>query len=86
MSDAPWKASDIPDIEILSLIEAHMLDHRQPFAYQVLAARGVPGKVVAAKYEKLDRRGFLEVGTSVRTGWLSDKGEAHLASLRTRQP
>jgi hypothetical protein len=71
------KASDIPDGEILQLIDQHTR-FGGAFAYEVLIAAGYPEKVVYAKYEKLSRRGLIDWGVSMRTGWLTDKGKALL--------
>lgn len=40
-----------------------------------------PVKLIMAKMEQLDRRGLLEVGVSLRTAWLTDKGMARLIEL-----
>ena len=57
-----------------------------PYPHEYFAERGIPEKVVYAKMAKLDRRGLLEVGVSLRTAWLSDKGEALLAALEATRP
>jgi hypothetical protein len=37
-------------------------------------------KAVAVKAEELVSRGYMECGVSARTGWLTEKGRAALAS------
>lgn len=50
-----------------------------PFPYQALAIEtGQPEKVCYRAMERADKRGLIEVGTSLRTGWLSAKGKALL--------
>lgn len=47
-----------------------------PFPYEALAAQtGQPEKVCYRAMERAERRGLIEVGTSLRTGWLSEKGK-----------
>lgn len=84
MDDRKPKAADIPDVEILSLIDAHSRDRSPPWAFEVLMARGIPEKVVYAKYRQLDRRKprIIECGVSLRTAWLTDEGRRLLATLR----
>lgn len=71
------KASDIDERELLQMIAEHEAG-RLP--YDVLVSRGIPEKVVYAKYEKLDRRGLIEYGVSLRTAWLTAAGAARLQS------
>jgi hypothetical protein len=68
-------------LEILSLIEARMRDKSEPFAYEVLYSR-YPPKKVDRKFESICRKGYIEFGVSVRTGWLTGKGMAKLYELR----
>lgn len=78
MSDQPKarrpKCSDIPDRLILELChEFHDGSHANPTPDEALS-RLFPAKVVLAKMGKLQDRGLIEVGVSLRTGWLTDKG------------
>lgn len=40
-----------------------------------------PEKVVLCKMEKLEDKGLLEVGVSLRCAWLTDKGKELLSSM-----
>lgn len=73
------KASDISELEMLEAFEAKRLPMDETFA-------AFPGKVVYAKMDKLDRRGYIEFGLNIRWGWLTDKGKARLAELRATKP
>lgn len=54
-----------------------------PWPYELLAQRtGQPEKVCFRAMERAVNRGLLEYGVSVRTAWLTDNGEALLASDR----
>lgn len=41
-------------------------------------------KVVDAKIDKCDRKGYIEYGVSQRSGWLSKKGEAKLSKIKDK--
>lgn len=48
-----------------------------PFPYDILVAMtGQPWKVCYRAMERAHRRGFIEYGVSLRTGWLTDAGKA----------
>lgn len=50
-----------------------------PFPYEALAAStGQPEKVCYRAMERAEKRGLIEYGVSLRTGWLTDKGKALL--------
>lgn len=52
-----------------------------PFPYEALAAQtGQPERVCYRALERAERRGLIEYGVSLRTGWLTDKGRAVLAA------
>lgn len=80
-------AKDINEQEFLAIINAYWAAVRageEPemvMPYKVWVARGFPEKVVYAKYDKMMRKGYLEYGVSLRTAWLSEKGEDRLAEL-----
>lgn len=74
------KASDLPDREVLEVIRRHW-DEGGPWVDEHYASLDVPFKVVLAKLAKLDKRGLLEWGTSLRTAWLSPEGRAALEQL-----
>ena len=72
-------AKDIPDAIALAACDCVAGGKEPP--YSQLMARGFPEKVVYAKLAKLERRGFIEYGVSLRTGWLTDAGRAALQRL-----
>ena len=72
LTEQRMQAKDIPDSSLLALLQAQGQGH--PFAYRVLYDEGVPPKVVEAKFERFHRRGWIEYGVSLRTGWLTPKG------------
>jgi hypothetical protein len=50
-----------------------------PFPYEALAAEtGQPEKVCFRATERAERRGLIEYGVSLRTGWLTATGRALL--------
>lgn len=50
-----------------------------PFPYEALAAStGQPEKVCYRAMERAERRGLIEYGTALRTGWLTAEGRALL--------
>lgn len=71
---------DIPDALVLF---AHMIARQSPFEvfpYDYLMAwTGEPFKVCWAAMERAYDHGLLDVGVSLRTGWLSDKGKQLIA-------
>jgi DNA-binding PadR family transcriptional regulator len=73
------KASDISEREMLEAFEARRLPMDKTFA-------AFPEKVVYAKMDKLDRKGFIEFGLNIRWGWLTEKGKARLEELRSSSP
>ncbi|MFG2677000.1 hypothetical protein [Streptomyces sp. NPDC048445] len=83
------KRSDITTLALLRAID----DHRTrpvppgkrrwelPGAWWTLCAV-YPEKVVTAAYIREDDRGHLDCGVSLRTSWLTDKGDAKLTDLK----
>lgn len=52
---------------------------RTPFPYETLSTQtGEPEKVCFRAMERAERRGLIDYGVSLRTGWLTEKGEALL--------
>lgn len=50
-----------------------------PFPYETLAAEtGQPEKVCYRAMQRAERRGLVEYGTSLRTGWLTPAGKTLL--------
>lgn len=55
-----------------------------PFPYEALALEtGQPEKVCYRAMERADRRGLIECGVSLRTGWLTKAGAELLAREET---
>lgn len=49
------------------------------FPYEILSEwTGQPEKVCYRAMERDELRGYIECGVSLRTGWLTDKGEEYL--------
>lgn len=76
------KAADISELELLRAVRAFHAKRQGPPDEELR----FPPKVVEAKMRKLERRGLLEVGVSLRTAWLSPAGEAYLAELEVNDP
>lgn len=75
------KTSDISDREILEAVEAF---HASTFGQtpdEALAAK-YPVKVIMSKMNKMDTRGLIDYGVSLRGAWITDKGRDYLKSLR----
>lgn len=57
------------------------------YPYQLLSAwTGEPEKVCYRAMERADRRGLIEYGVSLRTGWLTEKGIQLLLDSVTPTP
>jgi hypothetical protein len=57
------------------------------FPYDFLMEEtGAPFKVCYRAMERAERRGLIDYGVSLRTGWLTDKGIVLLLSHSTRNP
>ena len=68
------KTSDITDAQVCRAY-AEWQDSRDLFADQVLMLMtNAPEKVALRATERAARRGLVEYGVSLRTGWLTDKG------------
>lgn len=82
-ADRP-KAEQIPDAEILGIIEAHhprIGQARGPNPVLALAER-FPEKVVMAKLEKLVHRGFIEPWSDLDEAPLTQSGRDYLRRAR----
>lgn len=83
------KRSDITTLALLSAIDDHRTRREQtgaapwelPGAWWTLCAV-YPEKVVTAAYAREEDSGHLDCGVSLRTAWLTDKGQAELAKLK----
>ena len=69
------KRSDISDYEILSCIK------EQKDTPDVILGKKYPFKVIMAKMEQLENRGYLDCGVSLRTAWLTNKGKEYLKGM-----
>lgn len=55
-----------------------------PYPYEALAVEtGQPEKVCYRAMERAERRGLIECGVSLRTGWLTAEGTALLSQCRS---
>ena len=88
MSKIRRSAKDIDEMSALGMIDAYSTavhaGEEPPFdvPWLVWVARGFHENVVSAKYDKFDRKGYMDYGVSLRTGWLTEKGKARLEELR----
>lgn len=74
------KRSDISDLEVCQAVQAYQDDDSEfPYA-RLMRLRGAPYKVAYAACERAADNGLIECGVSLRTGWLTEKGKALLAS------
>lgn len=65
----------ISDLAVVRAVAAYSTT-RMAFPYETLAdAFGCSQKVAYRACERACRHGLLEYGTSLRTGWLTDKGK-----------
>ncbi len=78
------KTSDVSDREVLRAYVQAISEQFERYPYEILMARhpGLPQKVAYAAMERSHRRGLVSFGTSLRTGWLTNKG----VSLLTGEP
>jgi len=70
------KRSDISDLEILQIC------YEGKDTPDIVLSNKYPVKVIMAKLEQLYDKGYLECGVSLRTAWLTDKGEEYLQGLK----
>ena len=75
---------DISDAQVCAAVQAFRdRDLDPPWPYEALAIEtGQPEKVCYRAMERAERRGLIDVGVSLRAGWLSEKGKALLAEAR----
>lgn len=65
-------------LDCLRIAEARELNKWEPL-YVAMCSK-YSEKIVTRKMLELSRRGYIEYGVSVRTGWLTDKGKLALAT------
>jgi hypothetical protein len=70
----------VPVVEVLTAVKKRQLGIDDRFPYQQLSDK-YPEKVVYAKMEKLARDGLIGYGVSLRTGWITPKGQAYIDAL-----
>lgn len=76
------KRSDINDYEVC-LAVAEYQRTRGDFPYEILAEKfDCDEKLSFAACERAAERGLIEYGVSLRTGWLTEKGEALLVASK----
>lgn len=69
---------DITDRQVCLAVKAFRdRDLGLPWPYEALAIEtGQPEKVCYRAMERANQRGLLDYGVSLRTAWLTEKGEA----------
>ena len=71
---------DLTDKQVLEAMRDSKATHFTLWPYELLAQRtGQTEKVCYRAMERADAHGLIEYGVSLRTGWLTQKGEALLA-------
>ena len=72
-----FKRSDITDFQVCQAYWVkHAIYRDMMFATEILEAEtGMPIKVVYAAIERAASRGYVEYGTSLRSGWLTTTGQ-----------
>lgn len=76
-----FSLKDIPIEEVLIQQQKWWDNKSLPFTYEVLAEKYGSEKLVYKKMEQLDNLGYLEYGVSLRTAWLTKKGEEFLKNV-----
>lgn len=76
-----WKRENITTEQVLS-VYARPLEDRYPADQVIAAETSAPIKVVWAAMRREEDAGHLDYGSSLRGGWLTDKGKRTLAELR----
>jgi hypothetical protein len=75
---------DVSDVEVLRAYRDWRADprcHHERWPYDLLVERtGQPLKVCYRAMERADRRGLIDYGVSLRTGWLTPEGAALLSA------
>lgn len=70
---------DITDLQVLQAQYRWQRNRSGPWAYEILAAEtGECEKVCYRAMERAESRGLLDHGVSLRTAWLTEKGESLL--------
>lgn len=70
---------DISDKQVCEAVKFSKENDFTPWPYEILAkVTGQPEKVCCRAIERACDRGYLDYGVSLRTAWLTDKGESLL--------
>lgn len=70
------KTSDITDLEVCEAVQKAHENLWKEYAYQIIAKkRGCAEKVAYRAMERASDHGLINFGVSLRTGWLTDKGQ-----------
>jgi hypothetical protein len=75
-----YQLKDIPIREVLEQQRRWQKNKELPYTYEVLGKKYGSEKLVFKKMEKLADEGYLEYGVSLRTAWLTEKGEDSLSN------
>lgn len=77
-----WKRKDITTEMVLKTIKNRM--SYGPCAMDLIHyMTGAPEKVIYSAFVREDDAGRIEVGTSLRYPWLTEKGETYLKSINS---
>lgn len=73
---------DITDAEVCQAVSDCREDGWKNWAYKLLSERtGQPEKVCYRAMERAAKRGLVDYGVSLRTGWLTDAGKKLIGEL-----
>ena len=66
---------DISDKQVVAAFHQAREEQYEQWPYEILASgTGQPEKVCYRAMERAERRGLVEYGVSLRTGWLTEAG------------
>jgi hypothetical protein len=71
---------DITDLQVCQAYAEWTEKREQMVDSLLMRATGQPEKVVYRAMERADRRGYIDYGVSLRSGWLTDKGRELVAA------
>jgi hypothetical protein len=70
---------DISDLEVCKMVDLYQKEKIKRFPYEQLALKfGASEKVAYSACERACKNGLIDYGVSLRTGWLTEKGEKFL--------
>lgn len=79
------KTSDVPELDVLEAIETWREEYKLTGignTPDVSLSTKFPVKLIMSRMAKLQNKGLIDVGVSLRTAWLTDKGKEYLTKLR----